>query len=100
MTIYVVGQISIHDRAQYDRYVSRFMPVLVQYGGRLLAADERPEVVFGKWDRQKFILLEFEDKESFVRWENSVEYREIAKDRIAATEGSVLLVRGVGAHQD
>jgi hypothetical protein len=37
------------EEARYDRYVAAFMPVLRKYGGRLLAADERPEVVEGQW---------------------------------------------------
>ena len=97
LSVCAVGQISLHDRPQYERYVSRFMPVLEKYGGRLLAADERPEVIFGSWPYQKLILLEFKDRESVVRWESSDDYREIAKDRIAATEGTILIVRGVDA---
>jgi uncharacterized protein (DUF1330 family) len=35
-----VAQISIHDRARYDRYASQLMGVLAGFDGRLLAADE------------------------------------------------------------
>lgn len=93
--VYVIAQISIHDRAGYDRYVAGFMPILVRYGGRLLAADERPEVLQGKWDRDKIIVMAFADAASARRWMDSDEYREISRDRVAATDGVVLLVNGV-----
>jgi len=42
VTVYAIAQITIHDRACYDRYMNAFMPVLTRYGGRLLAADNSP----------------------------------------------------------
>lgn len=97
MTVYVIAQITIHDRAAYDRYLAGFMPVLIQYGGRLLVADEAPEVVQGDWSGSKVIVLSFGDRETYERWANSEEYRRISVDREAGTEGVVLLVRGVKA---
>jgi len=94
MTVYALAQISIHDRARYDRYVSRFMEVFQNFKGRLLAADESPVVVEGEWPHQKLILMAFPDRAEFERWAHSPEYQEIAKDRVASTTGSVVLVRG------
>ena len=95
VSVYVVAQISIHDRARYDQYVSQFMGVLAGFDGRLLAADESPVVVEGTWTYQKVILIEFPDRGAFERWAYSPEYTEIAKDRLAATTGCVLLVSGI-----
>lgn len=95
MTVYVVAQITIHDRESYDRYASRFIAVLRPFGGYLLAADESPRVVEGKWPHQKIILLSFENTEAFQTWYRSEAYQAIAHDRIAAATGPVLLVKGV-----
>jgi uncharacterized protein (DUF1330 family) len=95
VTVYAIAQLSIHDRVRYDRYVAAFMPVLMKYGGRLLAADERPEIVEGHWTGDKVILIAFPDRDTFRMWATSAEYRDISKDRLAATEGVVLLVRGL-----
>ncbi|UWZ33499.1 DUF1330 domain-containing protein [Dactylosporangium roseum] len=94
MTVYVLAQISIHDRRRYDRYAARFMPVLTRYQGRLLAADEAPVTVEGSWPYDKVVLMAFEDRAAFERWANSPEYREISEDRLAATDGVVLTVQG------
>ena len=95
MTVYALAQISIHDRARYDRYVARFMDVFQQFDGRLLAADDSPLVVEGEWPHQKVILMAFPDRAAFERWARSPEYQEIAKDRIASTTGTVVLVAGL-----
>lgn len=95
MTVYALAQISIHDRPRYDRYVSRFLPVLRQYCGRLLAADEAPAVVEGSWAYEKAILMAFDDRAAFDRWAGSPEYREISADREAATDGVVLVLGGL-----
>ena len=95
MTVYAIAQLSIHDRARYDRYAAAFMPVLTKYGGRLLAADDRPAVVEGQWSGDRVIVMAFPDRDTFSRWATSEEYLEISKDRVAATDGVVLLVRGL-----
>jgi uncharacterized protein (DUF1330 family) len=71
------------------------MPILAKYGGRLLAADEQPEVTEGQWDGDKVVLMSFPDRETFTAWLTSPEYREIAKDRLAAAQTTGILVRGL-----
>ena len=95
MTVYAITQLTIHDRVRYQRYVAAFMPVLTKYGGRLLAADEHPEVTEGQWAGDKVVLMTFPDRETFTTWLTSPEYREIARDRLAAADTTGILVRGL-----
>jgi uncharacterized protein (DUF1330 family) len=96
VTVYALAQLRIHDRAPYERYMARFMPVLEKYNGRLLAADESPRVLEGEWwDRNKVVLMAFADKDAFRVWATSPEYTEIAVDRKAGAEAVVLLINGV-----
>jgi uncharacterized protein (DUF1330 family) len=97
VTVYAIAQISIHDRTRYDSYAARFLPVLAHFGGTLLAADERPEVIEGNWTRQKVILFRFPDRASFDAWAQSPQYQEISRDRLAATDGEVIVIRGLTA---
>ena len=97
MTVYALAQLTIHDRALYGRYQSRFMDVLRRHKGRLLAADESPRVVEGAWDREKVVLLAFADEAAYRAFADSPDYLEIAKDRKAGAEALVLLVRGIDA---
>ena len=95
MTVYALAQLRIHDRERYERYMSRFMPVLEKYKGRLLASDEQPRVLEGQWwDRNKVVLMQFADKDAFRAWATSPEYTEIAEDRKAGADAVVLLIKG------
>jgi len=93
--VYVLAQISIHDRARYDRYAAQFLGVLQRFEGRLLAADEAPEVLEGQWPHQKVVLIEFKDAAEAKRWATSPEYREIAVDREGSTVATVLSFGGL-----
>jgi uncharacterized protein (DUF1330 family) len=95
MTRYVLAQLTIHDRARYDRYAAKFLGVLARFEGRLLAADESPDLLEGEWPHQKVVLIEFKDAAEAERWATSPEYRAIAVDREAATVATVLGVDGL-----
>lgn len=91
MPVYVLAQMSIVDGERYDRYAAGFMATLGGARGRLLAADETVRVLEGRWDLDKIVLLEFEDEAAFEQWSGSDAYRAIVEDRLAATEGNVVL---------
>jgi uncharacterized protein (DUF1330 family) len=95
VTVYAIAQLRIHDQAPFARYVAGFMPVLLQYGGRLVAADGEPEVVEGEWAGNRVVVLGFDDRDAFTTWINSAEYQAIVQDRWDAAETTFLLVRGV-----
>ena len=95
MTVYAIAQLRIHDRAPYERYAAAFMPVLRQYGGRLVVADGKPEVAEGEWDGNRVVVLAFEHRDAFNTWANSPEYQAIVQDRWDAAETTILLVRGL-----
>src|SRR3977135_732526 len=96
LTVYVIVQLKMNDRAAYDRYQARFFDVFKKFSGRLLSADDKPVVLEGVWDRDRLVLMSFPDELSFDAWANSPEYLEIAKDRKAGAEGIVLLAKGFG----
>jgi uncharacterized protein (DUF1330 family) len=96
MAVYAIAQLTITDRATYDRYQAKFMGVMKRFQGRVLAADESPGVVEGTWDRQKVVLLSFPDEAAFQEWAESPEYLEIAKDRKAGSDAVIPQVKGIG----
>ena len=94
MTVYVIAQLKMTDRATYDRYQARFFDVFKKFQGRLLSADEQPAVLEGEWDRDKLVLMSFPDEAAFHAWADSPEYLEISKDRKAGAQAIVLLAKG------
>jgi uncharacterized protein (DUF1330 family) len=61
MSAYVVAQLRFTDEAAYRRYQRRFADALAGSGGKLLAADEAPIVLEGKWVGDKLVIMEFEN---------------------------------------
>ena len=94
MTVYVIAQLKMTDRAAYDRYQARFFEVFRKFNGRLLSADESPSVVERDWNRDKLVLMSFSDETAYHAWADSPEYLEISKDRKAAAQAIVLLAKG------
>jgi uncharacterized protein (DUF1330 family) len=95
MTVYAVAQLSFTDVEAYRRYQARFMEVFRRFDGRLLAADEAPEVTEGSWSGDKIVLMSFPDKAAYKAFAGSPEYLEISKDRWAGAVTTALLVRGI-----
>ena len=94
MTVYVIVQLKMIDRAAYDRYQARFFEVFKKFKGRLLSADDNPAILEGAWDRDRLVLMSFPEEAAFHAWADSPEYLEIADDRKAGAQGIVLLAKG------
>lgn len=96
MTTYVLALLRFTDRAAYDRYQARFMDVFRRFDGRLLAADEHPQLSEGVSDREKIVLMAFPDAAAARRFAEDPEYQEISKDRRAGADTVAWYVQGLG----
>lgn len=96
MAVYGVAQITIHDRAAYDRYSAAFMDVFARYEGTVLAVDEAPAAIEGEWTATRLVLISFPDEAAFRDWFDSPAYQTIAKHRHAGSTATILLARGLG----
>jgi uncharacterized protein (DUF1330 family) len=72
----------------------RFKEVFRRHRGTLLAVDESPQVVGGRWDRDKVVLMSLPDRAAFRFWSESADYQEISKDRRMGADTLVLLAKG------
>lgn len=97
MTVYVVAQLRFTDEPRYRLYQARFGEAFAGHAGRVLAADEAPQVLEGDWPYSKLVLLEFADEAAARGFLDSPLYREISMDRDAGAETTAVLVKGLGA---
>lgn len=95
MSVYVIVQLNIHDRERYDKYAEAFPPVLAQYGGTAVVADDAPRVIEGEWTGDRVVVLRFPDRDAFRAWATSPEYQAIVGDRLAGAHTVATLVRGL-----
>lgn len=97
MAVYIISQITIHNRAEYDKYSDQFMDVFTQFNGKMLSADFEPKVWAGEWKADRSVLIEFPDEKSATAWATSEAYAKIAKHRDAGATLNSILVQGVPA---
>jgi uncharacterized protein (DUF1330 family) len=95
MSVYVIAQISIHDRSEYGKYEAGFLEVFSCYKGELLVVDENPTVVEGGWPCTRTVVIRFPTEEEARRWYESPEYQTIAQHRIRGSKTNAILARGL-----
>jgi uncharacterized protein (DUF1330 family) len=94
LKVYIVSQLTIHDRSKYDEYESGFTEVFEKYDGQMLSVDEEPTVLAGKWEATRSVIIEFPSKRSAITWLMSDEYQAISKHREAGSTANSILVKG------
>jgi uncharacterized protein (DUF1330 family) len=97
MPVFVIAQLKFTHRETYNRYQARFMEVFKQFDGRLLVADEHPEILEGDWGRDKVVMMWFPDASAATRCLNSPEYLAIATDRKNGADTVALMVKEFSA---
>ncbi|NCF45677.1 MAG: DUF1330 domain-containing protein [Proteobacteria bacterium] len=95
MSVYVIAQITIHDRERYAQYGAGFMDVLVQHGGELLVVDEQPQVLEGEWPHTRSGLLRFDTRAQLDTWYFSSAYQALAEHRWAASVADIAVLQGL-----
>ncbi len=94
MPIYMISRMTIHDRAEYDKYEAQFMDIFEKFDGKMLSVDEEPQVVGGEWNATRSVLIEFPDKPKLFEWLLSPEYKAIGKYRDAGSTAESIIVKG------
>jgi uncharacterized protein (DUF1330 family) len=94
MSFYFMAGISVKDKDEYNRYLELVDEVFDKYRGSYLAVDDHPQVLEGKWESERAVLIKFETKEEFEEWYRSDEYQEILKYRLRAADCNAILFEG------
>ena len=95
MVVYIINNMTIHDRAEYETYLRAFMGVFRRFDGEVLAAVDHPAPVEGQWPYDRTILLRFPSREAALRWSGSPEYQAIVEHRLKGTISNVVILEGL-----
>lgn len=77
--------------AEYGKVASQAMA-----GAKLLAFDQKAEVIEGTWHGTQTVLLEFESEQAAKDWYNSDAYQAAVKLRQAAADCNGVILHGIG----
>ena len=94
MSAYFVTQIAIHDEEEYAKYLSACDRVFEKFNGEYLAVDRDPQVLEGRWEYDRMVIIRFPEEKDLKTWYFSPEYQEILKFRLAGAQCDSLLVKG------
>ena len=92
MSAYFIANLKIHDQDEYQKYLIYVENTVSKFNGKYLAVDKNPEILEGKWDYSRLVLIEFPDKELLNKWYYSPEYQEILKIRLSSAESDTIIV--------
>jgi len=71
------------------------MDIFLAHGGTLLSVDETPTLLEGTWSCTRTVLAVFDDEEAALGFYHSDDYQALAQHRFAASEGNVVLIKGL-----
>jgi uncharacterized protein (DUF1330 family) len=91
---YVIFTEDIRDEPGIGVYVQRAIPTILQAGGRIVVADDAPELIEGSWHGKRTVVLEFDSVEAARNWYRSPEYQEVVGLRHAAADSNAVIVAG------
>lgn len=89
---YLIANYTIHDPQKYQEYVQAAVPLLGQYGGKMLVGDLNPKTLEGN-PRQFIIVVEYESVDAAQRFYASPEYTKIKHLRTSSTEGWIVIAK-------
>jgi len=97
MSAYILGQVTVHDPVEYNKYMAGFIEAFAPFGGRVLVATEEAEVLEGDWPRTRTVVLEFSSMAQAKSWYESPKYQAILKHRFQAAKSNLILINGFEA---
>jgi len=94
MTVYVIAQSKIENPELLDQYVAKVVPTIESHEGRVVAFDEKPEVIEGPIEHPRTVIIEFPSITAFHAWYDSPEYQQILPLRLKSTRGTLIVAKG------
>lgn len=96
MPVYFIVEIKTRNKNKvfYAEYIKKVRPIVEKYNGRYLARGGKITPVFGTWNPERVIIIEFPSVRDVRRWLDSAEYKKIAGLRERSTATKAITVEG------
>ena len=94
MPVYMVIETKSSDPVTYAKYIEKVKPIVEKFQGRYLARGGKVTPLFGNWDPERLILIEFPSQRQVTEWLSSREYREISGLRESSVSTKAVIIEG------
>jgi len=95
MSAYIIVEVEVKDPVRYEDYKKLTPASIAAHGGKFIVRGGKAELIEGKQEPKRIVVLEFENAERAKAWWNSPEYSDAKKLRHATAESRMILVEGV-----
>ena len=92
---YVVIEIAVTDRADYENYKKAIEPIILAHGGRYIARAGRTETIDPPAPAGRVVLLEFPSFDSALAFENAPETHAASEIRHRSSKSRIYVVEGI-----
>jgi len=94
MSAYFVFHNRVHDAKKLQEYASKVGATLEPYHPEILVFADRAELIEGKTDQLRTVVIKFDSREAAMAWYKSPAYQAVLPLRLQATEGFAVLAEG------
>ena len=95
MSAYAILQINITNQENYKEYLNQVTTIVKKNQGEYIVRGGKSEVVLGKWDYQRTVVVKFPSYDAAFKWYDSEEYAPIKKIRENNSKGNCIIIEGV-----
>ena len=76
MSAYAIFQINILNKDDYKEYVEKVSPIVKKFNGEYIVRGGKSEIIEGKWNYERTVVVRFPDYETAKECYDSKEYQE------------------------
>ena len=95
MSAYAILQINITNQDNYKEYLNQVTEIVKKHHGEYIVRGGKSDVVQGKWNYQRTVVVRFPNYDAAIQWYNSKEYAPIKKIREDNSEGNCIIIEGI-----
>jgi uncharacterized protein (DUF1330 family) len=95
MPAYLIAQVRVGDPERYAQYRAGVLPTIEKFGGRFIVRGAEVEVLEGRHDGRRLVIIEFPSKERLRAWYDSPDYAGLKALRLEVAEADLWAVAGV-----
>jgi uncharacterized protein (DUF1330 family) len=96
MPVYFIVEIKTKNENKdiYAKYIEKVRSIVEKHKGRYLSRGGKVTPIFGDWNPERIIIIEFPSAGHVEQWLDSPEYKEIAVLRENSTITKAIMVEG------
>ena len=95
MSAYAIVQINITKPEPYKKYLKQVTPIVEKYNGEYIVRGGKSEIMLGKWNYARTVVIKFPDYQTAMKWYKSDEYAPVKQIRENNSDGNLIIIEGL-----